>query len=156
MIELNKLIDSVVKDGKMTKEDAITHLVEALENRVNPEDEFHEIYEAAYGKMITKELAEKWIRCMTPPSTSNHKDGMRWEYDTAIELGNKVGVSWNDISKIDWWVVLNMMYSDHYESAASMSIADPMFYGHMAKDWLMDDDVAENKLYNYYFYVVKS
>lgn len=54
------------------------------------------------------------------------------------------------LDKWDWWVTLNMIYSDFYSPKF-----DTNHYVEMAKDWLMDSDVGEGKLLNYYYYVVK-
>lgn len=49
----------------------------------------------------------------------------------------------------DWYVVLNMVYSDYYNNKF-----DTATYIDLARDWLNDSDVDAAKLLNYYFYVV--
>ena len=49
----------------------------------------------------------------------------------------------------DFYAVLNMMYSDYYNSKFDISM-----YVELAKDWIHDMDI-DDKILKYYYYVVK-
>ena len=54
-----------------------------------------------------------------------------------------------DFDPNDWYVVLNMVYSDMYNSKFDLGT-----YVTLAKDWLADKDVSSEKLLKYYYYIV--
>ena len=70
-------------------------------------------------------------------------DGEHWKIEqTSQYAGN--------YDKYDFYVVMNMMYSDYFNPKF-----DESTYAQLAKDWLDDKDI-EDKLLNYYYYVVCS
>lgn len=154
MSKLHELVMSIMKSDKMTEEQLITHLVEAIEQEEKCDDEYRDLYETVYGEKINKELAEAWVHSMDKANETD-VDGQHWTVDQCYDVGNKVSVDWNKHSKWEWYVVLNMMYSDYYKTAVALGMQDdPMFFARLGKDWLCDKDASENKLYNYYFNVV--
>lgn len=54
-----------------------------------------------------------------------------------------------DCDPMEWYVAMNMMYSDYCETAKKMGMDKPEFYAHMAKDFLMDKDAKPHKLRRY-------
>ncbi len=60
-----------------------------------------------------------------------------------------------DCDPIEFWIAMNMMYSDYYLVAKKFNMNTPDFYAEMAKAFLDDKDVQDNKLMNYFSYVVK-
>lgn len=156
MNELKKLAESIVKDGKMTSDNVIKFLCDCME-KYECNDEYQQLYSLAYGKKINKTLAEIWVHSMAVTDGSGETDGEKWSLEETTDVGNssKLAIDWNKICKTDFYVVMNMCYSDFYSIARSVGMQDdPYFYGKMAKAWLMDEDVSGNKLYNYYFHVV--
>ena len=60
-------------------------------------------------------------------------------------------MGYNNLDRIQFFVVANMMYNDHYEIVKDneeMALK-------LAKDWLADIDAKESKLYEYWKYVIK-
>ena len=156
MNDLTKLISVIQKDAKMDNEDIIMHLCKSIENG-DYESEYIELYKEAYGEKLNRETAECWVSKMTVPNGVTQEDGTKWSFETAVEAGTKASVDWNKIRKTDWFAVLNMMYSDYYETAKKIEKQnDVSFFASLAKDWLCDEDAGENKLFNYYFFVVKA
>ena len=108
------------------------------------EDYKMDLYEMAYGKVLTKEMAEEWVKSMTPSA--------KWDFDTTTLVKRQRGI---DIDDVSFYSVMNMLYSDMSnvlgdgESEESLSR-----YIQATKDWLNDSDVAECKLYNYWKYIV--
>lgn len=63
----------------------------------------------------------------------------------------------NDCKPEDFWISMNMMYSDYQGVAKKYGIDKPEFYADMARGFLMDKDSKQGreKLEAYYEYVVK-
>lgn len=158
MSKLTKLISAIQKDGKMSDQEIIAHLSDSL-SEVDEEackKEYMKLYKEVYGCSLTKDLVDDWVRHMDVPKLMPGQDGMKWNIDACVEYGTKVGVDWHEVKKIDFYAVMNMCYSDYYDTASSYDKGnDPAFYARLAKDWLCDTDVPEGKLFNYYFKVVK-
>jgi hypothetical protein len=154
MNKLKKLTDSILKDGKMNSDTIIEHLTIALCDCECGEMEhiYKKLYEDAFGTRITKDIAEEWVHSMLAHDTA---DGQKWTMENTTEYGNKVNIDWTRYSKVDFYIVMNMMYSDYYRTAKTINMAsDNMFFANLSKDWLCDSDVSEDKLYKYYFDVV--
>lgn len=100
-----------------------------------------ELYEMAYGKKINEDMAEKWVKDMKPV-------GMHW---TMEETTNAMQSLNYNFDKVDFFVVANMMYNDYYDLVKE----DETLALKLAKDWLSDVDVKEDKLYFYWKYIVK-
>ena len=139
----NKKIEDMEKLGDM--------LAEIIYETKESHPEIYEkykmcLYEMAYGKVLTKEMAEKWVENMKPSS--------KWNYDTTTEVKNKYGI--NDIDEVSFYVVMNMLYSDMKNVLGEGDTEESLTnYIQATKDWLNDEDVKENKLYDYWKYVVK-
>ena len=107
-------------------------------------EEYHgykmELYEMAYGKTLSQEIAEKWVKSMKPI-------GLHWTMEETTNAMQSLGYNFNSI---DFFVVANMMYNDYYNLVKD----DETLALKMANDWLKDEDAKENKLYNYWKYIV--
>ena len=100
-----------------------------------------ELYEMAFGKKISEEMAEKWVKDMKPV-------GMHWTLEETTNAMQSLGYN---MDKIDFFVVANMMYNDYYDVVKEneeMALK-------LAKDWLNDVDSVDNKLYCYWKNIVK-
>ena len=104
------------------------------------------LYEMAYGKVLTKEMAEDWVKDMKPMA--------KWDYDTTSVVKKQFGIE--DIDDISFYVVMNMLYSDMSNVLGDGETDESLSaYIEATKDWLKDEDVSKNKLYDYWKYVVK-
>ena len=99
------------------------------------------LYESLYGKEINEEAAYKWVTNMSPI-------GEHWTMDEAHNAMMSNGYSH---SKIEDYVVLNMIYNDYYDEVKN----DDILAIKLADAWLSDDDAEEHKLYYYYKYIIK-
>lgn len=155
MNRLKMLVSSIKRDGKMTADDIVCLLSDALCDCDCGEYEYAYklLYEKAYGKTVTKELADEWVKSMEVTDGSGRADGMKFSYEKAVEIGSSAGTDWQKISKNEWYVALNMAYSDHFATAKKFRHEDdPLFFASMAKDeWCDDDDVKDKTLLSYYF-----
>lgn len=98
------------------------------------------VYEIVNGKKISEEIAIDWVESMKPY-------GMKWTIEeTTRAMKDK---NWN-LDPVDFFVVANMMFNDYND----IILDNTDLALEMAKHWLTDSDVKDNKLYNYYKYVV--
>lgn len=105
------------------------------------------LYEMAYGKTLTREMADEWVDSMNPPS--------KWDFTTTSAVRKQHGIT--DIDEISFYVVMNMLHSDMSNVLGTGDDAESLNkYIQATKDWLKDEDAAEDKLYNYWRYVVQS
>lgn len=139
----NKKIEDMQKLGDM--------LAEIIYMTKDSHPEIYEkykmcIYEIAFGKVLTKEMAEKWVKDMKPMA--------KWDYDTTTAVKKQYGIT--DIDDISFYVVMNMLYSDLSNVLGNGDTPESLEkYITATKDWLNDTDVSSDKLYNYWRYVVK-
>ena len=99
----------------------------------------HKLYRMVYGNHLSAELAHKWV------SKMKNKDGTTGPHWTMEQTNAYAGTH----DKNDWYAVMNMMYSDHYNPKF-----DTTTYVELARDWINDADVEEGKTLRYYMHVV--
>jgi hypothetical protein len=104
----------------------------------------YEIAKIAYHGHVSETLAKCWVGKM------KNKDGSTGEHWTMDQVSSVLKDKNIKHHLCDFYVVLNMMYSDFYNSRF-----DTVTYIEMAKDWLDDKDVDGCKLLKYYYFVVK-
>ena len=97
---------------------------------------------------ITKEKAQKWTKQM---KNSDGSTGAHWDFAQTKALGEKLGIN---VDPVEFYVAVNMMYSDYCGVAKKFGLDTADFYGHMAKAFLEDKDAAPDKLKNYFEEVV--
>lgn len=55
----------------------------------------------------------------------------------------------------DWYVAMNMIYSDYYKAVVAMTgSANTKHFAELAKAWLCDKDIDEGKMWHYYVYLM--
>lgn len=154
-MKVEHLALNILHDDKMSAENIIKHIASAIDEDIDCTQEYKELYECAYGEKLSNDILIEFVKSMSVTDGSDRENGQKWSVDQAYDIGSKLGVDWNKHSKYEWYCVLNMCYSDYYKTAKSVGMQDdPMFFGRLAKDWICDNDTAENKLYNYYFSVI--
>lgn len=100
-----------------------------------------ELYEMAYGRKISEEMAEAWVKEMQPV-------GIHWTMEETTNAMQSLGYNFD---KIDYYVVANMMYNDYFDLVRE----DETLALKLAKDWLSDEDAKQDKLYCYWKYISK-
>ena len=95
----------------------------------------------AYGKKISEEMADKWVKEMQPV-------GLHWTMEETTNAMSSLGYNFD---KVDYFVVANMMYNDYYDLVKD----DETLALKLAKDWLDDVDAKKDKLYCYWKHIVK-
>lgn len=102
---------------------------------------------------LTMEEAAEWVEGMknTDP---DHPTGEKWTMEQIKPIATKHGFTTPD-KQIEFWAVMNMMYSDYYETAKKHGVSTMDFYADMAKAWMHDKDAVENKTAAYIEYCTK-
>ena len=89
---------------------------------------------------LTEEQAKEYVSHMT------NKDGSAGEHWTLdqVKAFMQSHEEYKDLSLLDFYVAINMVYSDYYKPAYTTEN-----YAAMAKDFLMDKDAPSNKVVRY-------
>lgn len=111
-------------------------------------------YMAGYGsgeavRSINKESAEEWASHM---ENEDGTTGPHWTMEQTKQVQSQKGI---DCDPVQFWIVMNMMYSDYSRVAKKMNISSSEFYACMAEAFLDDKDAQPDKLARYYQFVVK-
>lgn len=110
-----------------------------------------DFYVEQNGETITPELAECLVKEMAVTDGSDRTNGEKWSMQETTEVGNKLGVNWERIQKCEWYLVLNMMYSDYFPVGRKHGFTDYTFYSELAQAWFSDVDGKDNKTFKYFF-----
>lgn len=143
---IHKYIEKIVENNRQEDMQELSEILEDVMYKLKDYNEkcFNKykthLYEMAYGKVLNMDMAEDWVESMTPPA--------KWTFEETSAVKRQYGLQ--DISDIDFYVVMNMLYSDMHE----MYGEDVDRYVRATKLWLNDPDAKEGKLYNYRKYIV--
>lgn len=112
-------------------------------------------YEMEKGPHFNEEYAHEAV------SKMENEDGSRgphWSVEEATTLANQHGISLgNKFNRYDWFVALNMIYSDYYKVIVSITNTNNIkHFVEFTKAWLNDKDIDEGKMWYYYVYVMCS
>lgn len=99
---------------------------------------------------MTKEKAQEWTRKM---KNSDGSSGPHWDMSQTKALREKLGIN---VDPLEFYVAVNMMYSDYCGIAKKFGVDNADFYAYMAKAFLEDKDAGPGKLKNYFEEVVSA
>ena len=110
-------------------------------------------YEAKHGPHFDEEHARKAVSKMENEDGSR---GQHWSVEETSALANQYGIRFDSkFNKYDWYVALNMVYSDYYKVIVNMTGSNnSKYFVELAKAWLNDKDIDEGKMWYYYIYVM--
>lgn len=110
-------------------------------------------YEAKYGPHFNEEHAHKAVSKM---ENEDGTKGQHWSIEETSTLASQYGIRFDEkINKYDWYVALNMVYSDYYKVIANITgSTNSKYFVELAKAWLHDKDIDEGKMWYYYIYVM--
>lgn len=104
---------------------------------------------------ITDDMLDAWAMGM---ENSDGTTGAHWTLEQTTAVANQINFPFgNNVSPKDFWVALNMIYSDYGATLKAAGVTDAAVYGNLAKDFLLDKDAIapKEKLCYYYKYIVK-
>lgn len=110
-------------------------------------------YEAEHGPHFNEEKARKAVSKMENEDGSK---GQHWSLEETTSLANQYGIRLDEkFNKYDWYVALNMVYSDYYRVIVNMTNSNnTKHFVEIAKAWICDKDIEEGKMWFYYIYVM--
>lgn len=97
---------------------------------------------------LDEETAKEWVSKMRG---SDGSDGGHWSMDQAKQVLKQKNM---DCDPVEFFALLNMLYSDYSQLAKTYGVNSVDFYADMAKAFLDDEDAVDNKLMAYYECVV--
>ena len=113
-----------------------------------------EKHERKYGPHFNEEYALMAVSYM---KNEDGTKGAHWSIEQTTSVANQYGIdlSTDKYNKYDWFVTMNMFYSDYYKAILSISNSNSVkHYVDLSKAWLEDKDVDEGKMWYYYKYVI--
>lgn len=105
---------------------------------------------------LTDEEKQEWVDNL---QNADGTVGPTFSKEQAASIAKKVGAKYDGYNEMDFYLVLNMVYSDMCEalSKAGANADSPTTYGYIALSWLEDADSykPEEHLARYYEHIVK-
>ena len=152
-MELNDLILEIKKDQKISTDEIISMLTEAIENEEDSVCTYKVLYKKAYGEHLTPSTCKEWVARLDVTDGSSRTNGEKWTVEQASDLGQRMGINWNYMTKNEWYAALNVFYSDFFRTANKYQIQDEAeFYADLAVDYFVNDSDGKNKtVFCYYF-----
>ena len=99
--------------------------------------------------VFNRQMAEEWTARM------ENADGTRGSHFSMEKVKEAMKQYNVDCDPLEFWVVINAVYSDDVAVAKKHNVNTMEYYVDMAKAWIEDQDAVLNKLAAYYTYVVK-
>lgn len=103
------------------------------------------------GRPFDREMAQEWVQRM---QNADGTTGPHWTMEKTEEARAQRGIN---CDPLEFWVAMNMIYSDYAKVAEKVNANSMDFYVYMAKAFLEDKDARNQggeKLARYYEYVV--
>lgn len=94
-------------------------------------------------EQLTEEVATAWVSKLKNTDPEN-PIGAKWSRETLKPIAIKNGFTTQE-KQLEFWVVMNMMYSDYAETAKKNGVSTMDFFADMAKAWMKDKDAVEHK-----------
>lgn len=98
---------------------------------------------------LTEAIAKAWTSSM---ENADGTRGAHWTMEKTEEVRRQRGIA---ADPLEWWVAMNMIYSDYCVVADKLGTSTAEFYAGMARAFLDDKDAQPEKLGRYYEYIVK-
>lgn len=94
-------------------------------------------------EQLTEEMASSWVGKMKN-ADPEHTTGAKWSRETIKPIAAKHGFTTPE-KQLEFWTVMNMMYSDYADIAKKHGVSTLDFFGDMAKAWMKDPDAVKHK-----------
>ncbi len=115
---------------------------------VSHSGEYARGYGSAMYSGMSREMADEWMHDL------ENEDGSRGAHWSCDQTSNLLTQKKYDCDPIEFYVAMNMLYSDYYKVAKKFNVNNTEFYADLAEAFLRDKDAADDKLMRYYEYVV--
>lgn len=98
---------------------------------------------------LTEDMAEEWMDGL---HNEDGTKGAHWTLDQVKQVMGQRGIKGDTI---EYWVILNSLYSDYCGVLKKHNANNMDVYVDMAAAWLKDKDAVDNKAAKYFHYIVK-
>lgn len=153
--ELEMLEQKVEKTGKLSCQEIqyVNVLTNSLLNLDKIKSEHYPEEMEKYGD-YSKDYVSEWIGVMENESGER---GAYWTKAETTDVAKNNGITFDTITEDDWYLTMNMIYSDHSQIAKKYGVDSISYYVDLAKQWLWDSDTKQGKckLMSYYKNIVK-
>lgn len=140
------------KEGYHKKSEKITAYVQEHEREAYHDLEHTETHSAEPCRLhLDREMAMLWTRDII---NADGTTGPHWSMEKVRQVMDQRGMI-PGYDQLQFYAVLNSIYSDYCAVANKYGVNKPEFYIDMAKAWIDDADAAENKAARYFAYIVK-
>lgn len=102
-----------------------------------------------YSEGMDMETAKEWTKHM---KNEDGTKGPHWSMEQVKQLVNQRKL---DVDEVEFFAVLNAMYSDYCKVAKKHNVNNMDFYVDLAMAWLQDEDAVPDKAMMYYECIVK-
>lgn len=156
-MHLNKILEQIKRHQSPTE--AIDKLATALEKHegsllekgftILKSELAANMYEAINGPHFDEEHAHYAVEGM---ENEDGTKGPHWTVEETTSVANQMGINLKSEkhNKWDWFVAMNMIYSDFYKAVVAMTgSANTKYFAELAKAWLCDKDISEGKMWHY-------
>ena len=150
-----KYLERIIEKGSPEDMECLGELmIMAMDALKDYDEELYEkiemkMYVMAYGYVLTEDMANKIIEEMRPV-------GKKWAIDQTTEVKNQYGL--DKISDVDFYVTMNMAANDNRDTVERFDETEEQrldMYVHLAKDFILDPDAKEGKVFRYFMKIVK-
>lgn len=161
-MHLSKIIDQIKRHPSPTE--ALTKLGKAMDQhednllekgfRVLKSELCANAYEAINGPHFDEEHAQYAVEEM---ENEDGTTGPHWTVEETTSVANQLGINLKSEkhNKWDWYVAMNMIYSDFYKAVVAMTGGtNTKHFAELTKAWLCDKDISEGKMWHYYVYIM--
>lgn len=144
-MEYKTYINKIISSGSTEKIDELSdymnYIIDMVGDREREKVE-EKLYEISEGKVLNEDMAKEIIERMKPT-------GMKWALADTETVRNNYGLT--NIRPVDFWIVMNSAYND-YEDLFKDNVD---LYVKFTKDFIMDEDAIEDKVYCYFMKIPK-
>lgn len=142
-MDIKEMIQMIIDNGSIQDMHTLSHiLVEVMEIIKSYDEDCYkkyemELYKMAYGKTLSKSMAEDIVSNMRPY-------GEHWNMQETKRLQEQRGI--NDISDVDFFIVMNSAYNDFNNIFGE----DTEGYIRYTIDFIKDEDAEDGKVFIYF------
>lgn len=97
---------------------------------------------------VSREAAQRWAEAM---ENEDGTQGPHWTMEQTKQVQAQQGI---ECDPVEFFLAINMMYSDYVKVAKKLGVNKVDFYACMAKAFLDDKDAGPDKIGRYFEYVV--
>lgn len=143
-MKLHQLVSDIKKDQKIPTEELLMILTTAITDNKDECELSKHLYHKAYGDSLSEEMCKKWV-------ASIYADEPKWTVSQTSSVGESIGVSWNKLSKYEFWACMNAFYSDFYKLAKKYGHdEDAEYFAEYTWEFFDDEDAHDKTPANYY------